>query len=311
MGEHPWSADRELDLPQVRSAIRSQFEDIPAARVSPMGSGWDNDVFLVDEEWVFRFPRRRDVAANIEREVVASSLARDGLARLDIGVPDIRRIGRPTDAFPYPFSGYRKLPGAAAPDLPDLDSGAIGLGAQIGRLLSQLHRVSPGRVHRAALDVDDDGPREWYEEAVGIVEDLVAREGRPLRPYVRWLRDHASAPPAYEGPPVFLHNDLCPDHVLIDPEDQRVTGLLDFGDAAVGDPALDFVMLPAWLGPAGARAALDRYELERDEGLEIRVSFLARVTSFVWLHDAHRQGADVRKHREWVRRAFIDHHHSR
>lgn len=301
---HPWRADRELRVQQAQGAIRSQFRDIAATEIIALDSGWDNDVFLVDGTWIFRFPRRRKVAEGLDREMAASALADDALASLEVRTPRIAKVGSPCEFFPYHFTGYERLPGAPAEDLPDLHSTAADLGRQMGRILSRLHAIPAERAREAGLDAAGDGAPEWYDEAVRISNDLERREGPEIRSALGWLRDGPALPPRYDGPARFLHNDICPDHALMDPGRRRITGLLDFGDAELGDPALDFVMLPAWLGPAGLDAALASYERERDPGLRDRVGFLARVTSLTWLHDAHLQGGDTAKHRQWVRRAF-------
>lgn len=107
MHGNPWSADRELTTAQVRRAITSQFDDVRANRVIRMGSGWDNDVYVVDDAWIFRFPRREEVAQAIEREIAASSLAAEALSGLGVRVPEITRIG-PSESFPYRFVGYKR-----------------------------------------------------------------------------------------------------------------------------------------------------------------------------------------------------------
>jgi aminoglycoside phosphotransferase (APT) family kinase protein len=43
--------------------------------------------------------------------------------------------------------------------------------------------------------------------------------------------------------PVFSHNDLGIEHVLIDPGTWTVTGIIDWSDAAIVDPAIDFGLL--------------------------------------------------------------------
>jgi aminoglycoside 2''-phosphotransferase len=37
--------------------------------------------------------------------------------------------------------------------------------------------------------------------------------------------------------PALLHGDLSPDHILDDATADRLTGIIDFGDACLGDPA--------------------------------------------------------------------------
>lgn len=43
--------------------------------------------------------------------------------------------------------------------------------------------------------------------------------------------------------PTLIHGDLSPDHFLTDPHLTSLTGIIDFGDAAVSDPVYDYVYL--------------------------------------------------------------------
>jgi Ser/Thr protein kinase RdoA (MazF antagonist) len=54
--------------------------------------------------------------------------------------------------------------------------------------------------------------------------------------------------PDQDGRRRFIHNDICPDHLIVDPGTGRLTGLIDFTDAMVGEPVLDFA------GPSGKSA---------------------------------------------------------
>ncbi len=55
-----------------------------------------------------------------------------------------------------------------------------------------------------------------------------------------WERSLAAAP--WTAPPVWVHGDLTEGNVLVDGD--RLTGVIDFGAAGVGDPAID--LHPAW-----------------------------------------------------------------
>jgi aminoglycoside phosphotransferase (APT) family kinase protein len=46
---------------------------------------------------------------------------------------------------------------------------------------------------------------------------------------------------------VLIHGDLGAEHVLVDGD--RITGVIDWGDAAIGDPAVDHGRLMRDLGP--------------------------------------------------------------
>jgi macrolide phosphotransferase len=71
----------------------------------------------------------------------------------------------------------------------------------------------------------------------------------------RWCEDAAVWPPA----PAVIHGDLHAGHVLID-EAQRVTGLIDWTEARIGDPALDLLSHRVQFGDAALDSLLDAYE---------------------------------------------------
>ena len=58
--------------------------------------------------------------------------------------------------------------------------------------------------------------------------------------------------PAGGWTPVFSHNDLGIEHVLVDPDTWTVTRIIDWSDAQIVDPAVDFGVLYRDLGPAAA-----------------------------------------------------------
>jgi aminoglycoside 2''-phosphotransferase len=51
------------------------------------------------------------------------------------------------------------------------------------------------------------------------------------------------------------HRDLTEDHILLDDSGDRLAGVIDFTDAALGDPAFDFTFLWAYGDDAPARVA--------------------------------------------------------
>ena len=118
-----------------------------------------------------------------------------------------------------------------------------------------------------------------------------------------WLDAGPVLPPPYAGEPRLVHNDLCPDHILVD-EAGDLAGLIDWTDATLGDPVLDFIGLFAWRGRAFVEKVLEGYGAAVDEGFHRRLRFSVRVRTLHWLHTAVREGSDVEKHRRWVANAF-------
>ena len=280
--------------------MAAQFPDLAGQTVARYGAGWDNQLFCVGGEWVFRFPQRAERVPWLAREIEIMAIAAETLAP---AIPVFERIGTPTDAFPCPFVGYRPVPGVGA-DRGDVP-GQAGLAGDIGALLSRLHRIDPSRVPPT--------PDGWEREPWGELRaDLTAVAGlaRPLlepgllaeaEPY---LAGQVREPPR-DGPRRFIHNDICPDHVIVDPDTGRLNGLIDFADAMTGDPVLDFVGL---IGIGGYRfigRAAARYDLPLGDSFGARLEWLSRVLTLTWLADAAAHDApSIGKHVSWVTRAF-------
>jgi aminoglycoside phosphotransferase (APT) family kinase protein len=180
--------------------------------------GYDFHVAVVDDEWVFRFPRRPGVEEALELEItVLPALAQ----KLPVKVPSFEYISH--DPL---FVGYRLIRGR-----PLLDEDAEGVRA----FLEALHALDS-----SGLLVERHEWVEAYRERCAEFERLVFpvvdsdRRGQAKRLFreVETLVDFT---------PSLIHADLGPEHLLV--RDGRLTGVIDWGDMRVGDPALDY----AWL----------------------------------------------------------------
>jgi aminoglycoside phosphotransferase (APT) family kinase protein len=211
--------------------------------------GYDFEVAIVDDDWVFRFPRRAGVEEALEVEVVLlPALA----PALPVAVPSFEHISR--DPF---FVGYRLIRGE-----PLVDEDAAGVRA----FLEALHAFDP-----AGLPVEHPDWVQAYRNQCAEFERLVFplfdkdrhAEAKGLFAETETLEDFK---------PVLLHADLGPEHLLV--RDSRLVGVIDWGDARVGDPALDY----AWLlnGPFA--------DWEVDANLRRRARFYHRLAPWYEAH---------------------------
>src|ERR1700754_1713679 len=73
-----------------------------------IGEGWDNTVWLADERWAFRFPRREVGVPGFLRELaVLGELA----PQLPLRVPEPQYVGEPALGYPWPFFGAEFIGG--------------------------------------------------------------------------------------------------------------------------------------------------------------------------------------------------------
>ena len=173
---------------------------------------------LVDDDWVFRFPRRPGVEEALEVEIALLPML---AAALPVAVPSFECVSR----SPL-FVGYRVIRGE-----PLVEEDAEGVRA----FLDALHAVDPAGL---PLDRTDwvDAYRGQCAEFERLVFPLLDADTRRR---AQQLFGDVETLVGFE--PALLHADLGPDHLLV--RDGSLRGVIDWGDARVGDPALDY----AWL----------------------------------------------------------------
>ncbi len=299
----PWEADRPLTRDDACAAISACFSTIDVRELSHLGSGWDFDAFVTRDGWVFRFPRRAECATSINYERAVQRLVAPVLPPT-VAIPQIELVGKATSAFPYQFTGYRLIPGVAADSLA---SPVMPLLARdIGAALGAMHAI-PENTARAAgvveMSVDDFGRQQWMERRLTVASEFFGLD-RVIDHAIDWARQVALPLPRFDGPLRFVHNDLGPEHLIVDVTTGRLTGIIDWTDAVLGDAALDLVVLAAWQGWQFVDDVLRSYPHSVDHGFRERIRFVARLLSVVWLAEAHEQGADTAKHVAWVHNAF-------
>jgi aminoglycoside phosphotransferase (APT) family kinase protein len=254
-----WDADVEITPDGMIRRIGRQFPELVPVRLEPLGVGWDNVAVLVNDGWVFRFPRRRVAAALIEREARVLPLLAPHLP-LPIPVPRFR--GAPGDDYPYPFSGYARLPGVTACRAALTDAARADLAVPLARFLAALHRVPVDDELRAGGEHGDDiGRTDLPARAVVAKERLhgvapaLAAAGIDAGPLPGLIDRLAAATPPHAGPACWVHGDLYARHLLVDAATRRPCGVIDWGDVHLGDPALDLSIAWSFLPPGAPRNA--------------------------------------------------------
>ncbi|GAA1627290.1 hypothetical protein GCM10009733_025040 [Nonomuraea maheshkhaliensis] len=233
--------------------------------VRRLGTGLDNYVSEVNDELLVRRSR-----------VSEPRKTRQEVARL-AAVRELSPLPVPEVVFADDESGaiaYRKLAGTplnlleGSPSLRPRE-----LARPLGGFLSAIHGAEPARMEELA-------PRDAYPMPTLLqdaeldyrdVERHVPVDQRPL--VERFLRQH---PPAEPELTRFCHNDLGAEHLLVDADGATITGVIDWTDAAITDPAHDFALIYRDLGPEIFELTVSCYEFEVTEEDRARILFHAR-----------------------------------
>jgi aminoglycoside phosphotransferase (APT) family kinase protein len=248
MTERPWLSERVVAPELAKILIESQFPDLAPAEVQALGTGWDNTVYLVNQAWAFRFPRREMALMLMETEFkLLDSLA----PRLALGIPVPRFKGQPSPDFEWPFAGYSLVPGQTACGAQLSNQQREDMVLPLADMLKTLHRFP--QEEALALDLPLDRMKkvdlalrrpQIFErleqaQALGLLSHL-----SPWQPFLAGLP--AETPP--ERPSCLVHGDLYIRHLVVDAAG-GLTGVIDWGDAHWGDPACDLSVVYSVLPP--------------------------------------------------------------
>lgn len=260
-----WSPEIEVDERLAAELIGAQFVDLADAPVRLLAAGWDNTVFIVDDRWAFRFPRRAIAIPGIEREIaVLPALA----PHLPASIPTPRFVGVPSADFGWPFFGAPLIAGVElSGSLADDDRHRLA--AELGRFLRSLHALGV----TVELPHDPLGRADMPRRVPFAAERLDALAAIGLadhRDRARPLLDAARDLPASRRASV-VHGDLHFRHLMVDPAG-ALAGVIDWGDVCRGDPAMDLQVAWSVLPPDARPAFWGEYgSIEPDQALRARV----------------------------------------
>lgn len=233
-----------IDADLVRRLVAGQFPRWAGLPVRPFPSGGTvNAIYRLGDAMVVRLPLTEGGAGDV-------ALDRTLLPRLapslPAAVPEVVGAGEPAEGYPWPWAVYRWLHGGH-PDPGALDEPHL-LAGDLAAFVTAMRRITlpdaPVAHRGGPLARLDAGTRAAIEDLRAIPEEGVDCDA------VLAIWEDALRAPAWGGPPVWLHADLMPGNLLV--EAGRLTAVIDFGCAGVGDPACD--LFPAWnLLPPGAR----------------------------------------------------------
>jgi aminoglycoside 2''-phosphotransferase len=231
--------------------IQQAYPELPDSWGGPVqGEDGQNDDILTSHrsDVLIRFPRRADAVEAIEREAAVLHFLQ-GLLPLPIPNPVYVSHGVHVGRA---FMGFAKFPGKPLYQemLESIDDEGViqEIVEQLALFLSSLHRIPVTQLDKLAL------PTAPSREALAALYTKTHEELFPQMPQDRQaqITDQFDAflgtPEHFAVTPVLVHGNFGPETILYHAKEHRISGVIDFSRACLGDPALDFARL---VGPAG------------------------------------------------------------
>ena len=224
--------------------ISEKYPDLSIGTVVLDSNRENNEILVVNGDTIFRFPKHHKAVDRLEVETAILTGIQDHISEVRVPNPVYVSLDGGVGCA---FMGYRLIAGEAATEdeFRTFSGGGtpLDLAAQLARFLRELHHVPVAE----AIDIQlptYDGYSMWAEMYSSIRENLF--------PYMRvdareWTSEHFEAylndSRNFEYEAVLKHGDVGPDNMVFDKGSWTINGIIDFGSAGLGDPAVDV----AWL----------------------------------------------------------------
>ncbi len=279
-----------MDVQHTRRVIETCFPQFCISHVAFLAEGWGSVAWEINGTHVFRFAKRPAVLPGLLKEMRLLPLLGPSLP---LEIPHFEYTWTGGCGYEGIFVGYRKIPGrsltaelwagATEQVLLEDGSGSSPLARQIGEFLSALHCFPLGRAVTAGIP-DCRGLlwRTRYRDLYRTVREQVfpllspSEQSEIATGWQGFLEDDTN----FRFAPALIHGDLAAEHILFDPRRGCITGVIDWEDALIGDPALDFTGLLAELGSGAVAQVLAAYDGPADSALVTRAGFYVTLAPF-------------------------------
>lgn len=220
-----------IDLVQLQLGIK--VEDIKL-----IGEGFDNVAYLINNQIVFRFPRREIAVKLLQTEL---ELLPYIASKISFNIPTPQFIGKPSESYPFPFAGYFKILGSSLCDItkPLVDSKTLA--KELASWLKELHSIEIKTDYKYNIEdnwrLDTKNRLEKATEFINQYKTLYAANGFNPPELIEVIQSfHTLKFKSFK--PCHIHGDLYYKHIMVD-ENLQATGLIDWGDTHVGHPGID------------------------------------------------------------------------
>lgn len=250
--------------------IRRLYPNIKDEHIRIFDDGWDYVVFVIDGQKAIRFPRRQDYAEKLPVEV--SFLDHFG-SQFPISVPKL--VLKADEKTGLPYVTYDFIPGV---QFKKNISGTFSkeelcqTAGQIGNFLNKLHSLPIDKsIELGVRQVES--LATWKIKFEKIKTKVFPHIPGPEQDWATSIFQNFFTTVLKNPMPLtVIHSDIMPEHIIVNPKTHTLSGIIDFGDIEIGDPAYDFAFLAKY-GTDFLEWTYETYKQPKDNALEIRRQF--------------------------------------
>ena len=245
----PQGSPQGLDLDRLRAFLETECPGLVTGALSAevIPGGKSNITYRVSDgvgRWVVRRPPLGHVLATAH-DMVREHRVISALSATSVPVPATLALCADPTVIGAPFYVMELMPGTPYRQAHELEAlgpeRARAISTRMVEVLADLHAVSPDEV-----GLSDFGRPEGFlaRQVQRWKKQLDASKSRTLPGADELFELLASRVPP-DGAPGIVHGDYRLDNLLVD-EDDRVTAVLDWEMATIGDPFTDVALMLAY-----------------------------------------------------------------
>ncbi|PEK37637.1 aminoglycoside phosphotransferase family protein [Bacillus pseudomycoides] len=240
--------------------IQQSLPNIPIHSYEQNDNGWDNVAIIINNEWLFRFPRKSQYAKRIPREKELCEILSQ--SSQEIKVPKYHILYK-NELDLIPFCSYYKLIHGEPLTVQTIERLTVKeretVISQLAIFLASLHTIPIE--HAVKWGFDTEKPISYWRQIqtklhVHLACTLTLLEKKTFDCLFENFFEHMYASDFQK---TMIHADFTHHHILFDGEKRSIAGIIDFGDAQIGDPAFDFAGLYNNFGSEFTNAIYKRY----------------------------------------------------
>jgi|GEM_PF-314891 len=243
MQREEWHADITITEELVKSCLQAQFPSLmPIKTIKNIGEGWDNKVFLINDNLIFRFPRRKIAVELLEHE---NKILTKLPSFSPLAIPTPQYLGQPSSYYPYPFQGYHLIKGVAACHAQLSLQDRIASLPAMADFLKQLHRINEQQALEMGVEAqafDSAAITKTVQTLNKRVSKIIERRLCPINKncFQQEINAIQQLPLSFTDR-CLIHGDLDSRHLLFD--NGKLTGIIDWGDMGISHKATDLAII--------------------------------------------------------------------
>ena len=265
------------ELESYKKRIHELCPSLAIEEVSLNREGLLNDVVVVNDDLIFRFAKAGFGYKDLLEEASILRLLQKYIT-LQIPIP----FYESQEALAYPLIPGETLRRDMLMRLPEDDQQEVA--DQLAQFFKELHGIPTSEISRLKIPMADALMK--YDRWVSVYQRIQEKVFPLLLPYMQeWVTEHFETHLAektnFEYELRMIDADIPPYHILFNKQQRRISGIIDFGCAGLGDPAIDFGQILYNYG----ESFLDRFYhvYPEAEGYLNRARFYAGAQEARWL----------------------------